>query len=1230
MGNANSVIKDAATTVGTGITDTANQAATGIKDTADKTGVTNIANQVADGAINTTDTVQQAVAPGTQNITGTSNDSGGSAYSGTNILNLKNNKGNTLNANDKIVENEYLMSNNGLYCFHMNVDGIARLFTRLSQNNTSISTHWTLGKSIMDSKQKYFVAQSDNNLVVYCGDVKTVLGHTGDVGKFTLYKLVLEDTRELVAYTSDGIRKKSWGTASPPSHSVVNLSVNKGNTLIFTGTPIIMSKNQYMMSSNGLYCFHVHTDGFIRLFTKTTMNQIGPIHFQIGTVSTSTVSDNQSFKLNMNSIQMITTTTGNDIITEIKFNNTSNNIRLVLEDTRELIIYDNNNNNILWRSNTGILSNIVKEGTPVKCDSTSPTVYRWSYGKLLAYPSQDIASSWDPQSNSFGIYDCGSYTMSGNMTQKPKNGDVIKCNNSLDKYNLYDSSSNKLTYYPIITDNILRQYGNYTNSNIWNNSIFQTQDCIQYDPSMINLNFNTDSQSLPLPSQVTDNSLFKNGSNVRCNKQSSSNIYRYVKENDALIHYSTPELSNTWDNNWENYFLYDCSRNWSHNSGVNYNIMSSKPSDGSLIKCSDDNNYYRYTNSNNNILLYKTPAIAKQYSDSQLLQGDELTISEYKQNFKVFPSYNIDDTPNYTFYFECCIENINDITRNILHNATDKVWPIDSNNRKPCVDITGLDNPPENRIQITHSTEDNGNSNIISNFVATPGKWFACCFIVNKRTMFTYFGNKNDNEDGILYKDNTITGKSNFTWGSKIKNGWLWNATNLNNGFIKVRNVRFWPFVMALDWPETFNPIEMVDEINPYTNKPTGNKIATTAFPSSINCKAFVKSNVNFLPTQTIVKDINIKDGDTIVCGNNSQKYRYKSDLDKLYKYPSDSIAKSWDPNYTNYKGYDCGTRTDVAGTLEQKPENNNVIKCSDDNKSYRYINDTNSLEWYMNDTIIEQYNKGWTVIDRKPYQDCNQFKTNRTTFVPNQQLNSEITSSLHDGASLKCNNTEPIYRYNKRFNILMKYPSNDIAISWDPRSVDNFYSYTCDSSYTLNAGLMSERPTNNTVIKCNDRPDDPFYYIYNSTDFSVMPKPTIEEVQNKVPNWNTNNILTSDCRQYYLREPRFYDDANGKGNMTSVKSVPIEKYNDCNPLPYVPTDVQNRSMIRDGANILIYTDPNCNNIYTNIDKENGKDMPVNIGYSSTNAYGDILKESNPSHYKIVDDATYNTLYNTG
>jgi hypothetical protein len=124
--------------------------------------------------------------------------------------------------------------------------------------------------------------------------------------------------------------------------------------------------------------------------------------------------------------------------------------------------------------------------------------------------------------------------------------------------------------------------------------------------------------------------------------------------------------------------------------------------------------------------------------------------------------------------------------RNVFNNGTHDYG--DANARHPAMFITGTDYGTPNKIHIVQNSTEDINKNIVSDFAATPGKWFNVTWVVNGGVMSTYF-------NGVA--DKTVSGT--FNWGTAPAQ-WRWNeyiqeyTTRAENtkGSVKVANVYFW------------------------------------------------------------------------------------------------------------------------------------------------------------------------------------------------------------------------------------------------------------------------------------------------------------------------------------------------------------------------------------------------------------------------------------------------------
>jgi hypothetical protein len=107
------------------------------------------------------------------------------------------------------------------------------------------------------------------------------------------------------------------------------------------------------------------------------------------------------------------------------------------------------------------------------------------------------------------------------------------------------------------------------------------------------------------------------------------------------------------------------------------------------------------------------------------------------------------------------------------------------NARRPCVYVTGNDAAPPNRVHIVHQAAAADNTNIVTTFAATLGKYFNLTWVVSSGTLKTYV-------NGVL--DTTGTVSAAFTWPTPDQ-PWTWMHPNYaanKTGAITVANVYFW------------------------------------------------------------------------------------------------------------------------------------------------------------------------------------------------------------------------------------------------------------------------------------------------------------------------------------------------------------------------------------------------------------------------------------------------------
>jgi hypothetical protein len=88
----------------------------------------------------------------------------------------------------------------------------------------------------------------------------------------------------------------------------------------------------------------------------------------------------------------------------------------------------------------------MNEGQPVKCDENEETVYRYTNKQLQAYPDPIIASSWDPAWNNFVEIDCSGIPIGPVMELTLIEGQAVSCDPSEDT--IYRYTNETLRAYP--------------------------------------------------------------------------------------------------------------------------------------------------------------------------------------------------------------------------------------------------------------------------------------------------------------------------------------------------------------------------------------------------------------------------------------------------------------------------------------------------------------------------------------------------------------------------------------------------------------------------------------------------------------------------------------------------------------------------------------------------------------------------------------------------------------
>jgi hypothetical protein len=657
----------------------------------------------------------------------------------------------------------------------------------------------------------------------------------------------------------------------------------------------------------------------------------------------------------------------------------------------------------------------VTEGQSIKCDGKGNDVYRWTNGKLIKYPTDTdtaVANSWNPSWNNYLKYKCDNITFSTrNMDTKPANNETVKSSDG--KYYRYNSAENKLYKYE--TSATAQQYGGNLPTTDKNLDMFVSPT----------LDF--------VPTQLVETNA-NEGDAVRCTSKDTANVYRWT--NAKLLKYPSPDVAGSWDSNWSNFKSYNCDNKWPVSE-----TMESRPSEGTVLKCSDNNKYYKYDRQGNTIVLYDNAAILSQYNVTTNPPSNTVNCNQFKSRDVFTPTQALS--------------------------------------------------------------------------TATEGQALKC---LNKdqNTVFRYTGGKL-----MRYPSESIAGSWDSNWlnykaydcGNTVSSGDM-QARGGDGVTIKCSDVS------GVYYRYNTNDNNLLE----YETNTVATQYGGTLPSPSIDCNQYniqrskfadATSKISTIDTTSTIDPSKISNGQTVRCSDASGVYyRYNSDYDVLLKYPDSAIANSWNPNYlSDYRLYNC-TGKDRTNNMDSKPADGSAIKCTDDSKLYKYNATTNSLSFYPNASTFKQYNPTWnnTIMEK----NCKQYTKTRGKFT----ATSPLTTSANEGESVACNETNVdtasnnIYRYIKSNNVISSYNNDDkIGSSWNS-NWRNYNSYLCSTNYTQNVTTLPIKHKSNDVIQCDDTNK---WYVYTSEDNSITNYPSRTVIRQYFPNYDGETFTRENCNSYKL-----------------------------------------------------------------------------------------------------------------
>lgn len=320
--------------------------------------------------------------------------------------------------------------------------------------------------------------------------------------------------------------------------------------------------------------------------------------------------------------------------------------------------------------------------------------------------------------------------------------------------------------------------------------------------------------------------------------------------------------------------------------------------------------------------------------------------------------------------------------------------------------------------------------------------------------------------------------------------------------------------IKCLDDKNYYRYVLSENKLYKYENETIATQYGGTLPIIESNCDQYQSSRGSFTTWQTLTNTE--ADDKSVRCydkGTGTDLYRWTNGT--LIKYPNDTVARSWDNAWNNYKGYNCGTVPISTQEMQTKPPDETAIKCTDDgNKLYKYNASNNTLSFYPNVSTFKQYNPTWNgeILDR----NCQQYSKTKGTFTATIPFINTAT----EGESVACNqnnvNTSStnIYRYIKSNDLLSSYNSSDtIGLSWNT-NWKNYNSYTCDTKYTQNVNNLVKKHISNDVIQCDH---DNGWYVYTPEDNSITKYPSRAVIQQYIPTYDGQTSTRENCSSYKI-----------------------------------------------------------------------------------------------------------------
>lgn len=686
----------------------------------------------------------------------------------------------------------------------------------------------------------------------------------------------------------------------------------------------------------------------------------------------------------------------------------------------------------------------VPEGHAIKCDLDQPETYRFSSDQRRLYPDTVIAASWDPKWYQPLLVDCNMLPLGQDMRfNQPSmiDGQTVKC----------DSGPSMFRY----TNGSVRLYPDVSVAASW--------DPNWANPTIINCSYlaHGPDMSLKLPPPT----FLPEGQAIKCDPNQAE-VYRFSSAQRRR--YPSAEIALSWDPNWGNFLVVDCS----FLPRGDDMIFNNQPVvEGQAVRCDKNlSAVFRYTNGA--LRLYPDPAVASSW-DLQWMNATLVDCSRFPQapemSLKLPPPDGMKegqavkcgpDQPQ-VYRYGCGVLRLYPYEK--IASSWDPDW------RNPLM------------VDCTYTSIANDMTFFSAAVPELPEGLSIKCPEDATHTYRYCSGQRH------IYPNENIAMAWDSNWASARV---LANCSKLPRGsdmLTREPTVRVNQTVRCDSSPMLYRYFG--GSIRPYPNQ----QVAASWDPAwynavLINCTRFYRGPDMLL--NGIATPPNLSEGQAVKCDPTQQSvYRYASG--QLRWYPNTVVASSWDTNWNlNTTLIDCSVFSRGPDMDFKQPfvPDGQAVKCDAGPSIYRFTN--GSIRLYPDPSIAASWDQQW----------ANPILLNCSSFRQGPEMPSRLPppTGLPEGYAVSCDPRSPnVYRLTG--GEVRWYPDERIAASWDPEW-QHFATIDCTfHGLTHGKDMAFKQPSliDGQAVKCDNGPN---IFRYTNGTIRWYPDPPIAASWD--PNW--------------------------------------------------------------------------------------------------------------------------------